>query len=72
MSHTEPDEGTHQAEDLDAAQPHTADREPTRGEEAAADQEVLAESEEERQRVAAHYSEMAELGAEAEGEGRIE
>ena len=72
MSHTEPDAGTHQAEESEAARPHTADRQPTPGEEVSADQEVLAESDEERRRVAAHYSEMAELGAEAEGEGRIE
>ncbi|MGA3145911.1 MAG: hypothetical protein ABSF33_00390 [Acidimicrobiales bacterium] len=72
MSHTEPDAGTHQAEETDAARPHTADRQPTAGEETAAEQEVLSESDAERQRVAAHYTEMAELGAEAEGEGRIE
>ncbi|MGD0392400.1 MAG: hypothetical protein ABSC41_07125 [Acidimicrobiales bacterium] len=72
MSPTEPDAGTRQAEDSDAARPHTADRQPTPGEEEAAEQEVSAESDEERRRVAAHYSEMADLGAEAKGEGRIE
>ena len=72
MSPTEPDEGTHQAEEIDAARPHAADRQLTASEETAAEQEVLSESDEERRRVAAHYTEMAELGAEAEGEGRIE
>ncbi len=72
MSPTEPDPGTRQAEDSDAAQAHTADREPTSDEEVAAEQELSAESDEERRRVAKHYTEMADLGAEAKGEGRIE
>ena len=45
---------------------------PTTDEEVAADQELSAESEEERRSVAEHYKEMAELGAEEKGEGRIE
>jgi hypothetical protein len=72
MSPTEPDAGTRKAEDSDAARPHTADRQPTPGEEKDADQEASTETEEERRSVAAHYEEMAELGAEVEGEGRIE
>jgi hypothetical protein len=72
MSHTEPDPGTRQAEDSDATQAHAADRAPTPGEETAAEQELSEEGAEERKSVAQHYSEMAELGAEAQGEGRIE
>lgn len=72
MSPTEPDAGTRKAEDSDAAHAHTSDRQPTPDEVEAADQEVSIESDEERRRVAAHYKEMADLGAEAKGEGRIE
>lgn len=72
MSPTEPDAGTRKAEDSDAASPHISDRQPTPDEVEAADQEVSTESDEERRRVAAHYKEMADLGVEAKGEGRIE
>ena len=51
---------------------HTADRSPTSDEDAAAEQEFSEEGEDERRSVAEHYKEMAELGAEAKGEGRIE
>jgi hypothetical protein len=72
MSPTEPDPGTRQAEESDATQAHAADRAPTPDEETEADQELSEEGTEERQSVAEHYKEMAELGAEEKGEGRIE
>lgn len=52
---------------------HQADRMPSEDEEAAAEASTsdLEESGEE-ERVARHYQEMGELGAEQQGEGRIE
>jgi hypothetical protein len=67
---TEPNEATVEAEHAEETHDHTADREPTRSEEAAAETGVV-ESDEERARVAEHYEEMTDLGAHAQGEGRI-
>jgi hypothetical protein len=72
MSPTEPDPGTRKAEEADAGHAHTADRQPTSEEAAAAEEEYSEEGDEERRRVADHYKEMGELGAEAKGEGRID
>jgi len=67
---TEPDEATIEAERAEEDSAHTADREPTETEEAAAEGGYQ-ESDEERQRVAEHYQEMTDIGAHTEGEGRI-
>jgi hypothetical protein len=72
MSPTEPDPETRKAEEADAAHAHTSDRPPTSDEVAAAGEEYSEEGEAERRKVADHYKEMGELGAEAKGEGRIE
>ncbi len=69
--HTEPDEATLHAEQDEGVAVHAADRQPTAEEEAAAES-GYPESDEERQKVAAHEREMNELGAEAKGEGRID
>jgi hypothetical protein len=72
MSPTEPDPETRKAEEDDAAHAHTADRQPTPEEAAAAEEEYSEEGEAERRRVAEHYKEMGEIGAEVKGEGKIE
>lgn len=62
------DEGTHRADEADASVHAGADREPT------ADEEQLAERSAQQvdvDAVAEHYEEMADLGANIEGEGRI-
>jgi hypothetical protein len=68
---TEPTEATLEAERLDAAQAHAADRPPTDEEDAAAE-----ESEEkfkgDKAEVAEHYKEMSDIGAQVKGEGAIE
>lgn len=69
---TEPDDSTRSVEEEEAGRPHGADRQPTASEEKDAEQSLDEESEEERRKVAQHYEEMSELGAEAKGEGRIE
>jgi hypothetical protein len=68
---TEPDEGTIEAERVDSGRPHVADRPPTAAEEAEAEAARTGEEASERRSVAEHYEEMAELGAEAKGEGEI-
>jgi hypothetical protein len=67
--HTEPDATTIDAEHAEEGAAHTADREPTAAEEAAA--EGYQESDEERQQVAEHYKEMTDIGADVKGEGQI-
>ena len=68
---TQPDEATLEAERIDAAEAHVADRPPTEAEEAAA--EGAAEQfAGDREAAAAHYEEMSDIGAQAKGEGRIE
>jgi len=68
---TQPDEGTRQAERIDAAEAHVADRPPTDEEETAA--EGAAEKfAGDREAAATHYEEMTDLGAHAKGEGSIE
>jgi hypothetical protein len=66
---TEPTETTREAERDEAEQTSIADRAATPEEEAAA--EGYPESDEERKKVAEHYKEMNEIGADAKGEGRI-
>jgi hypothetical protein len=67
---TQPDEGTLEAERIDAGEAHVADRPPTDEEEAAA--EGAAEQfADDREAAAAHYEEMSDIGAQAKGEGRI-
>jgi hypothetical protein len=68
---TEPDEATREAEHAEEGQAHAADRTPTPEEEAAAEH-GYEESDEERKRVAEHYEEMTDIGANAKGEGRID
>jgi hypothetical protein len=68
---TQPDEGTRQAERIDAGEAHVADRLPTDEEEAAAEG-AAAEFAGDREAAAAHYEEMSDIGAEVKGEGRIE
>jgi hypothetical protein len=68
---TDPTESTRAAERVDSTQPHMADRAATPDEEAAAErgrEEVDADPED----VAAHYEEMADLGAHVKGEGEID
>jgi hypothetical protein len=68
---TQPDEGTLEAERIDAEEAHVADRPPTEAEEAAA--EGAAEKfAGDRGAAAAHYEEMSDIGTQAKGEGRIE
>jgi hypothetical protein len=68
---TQPDEGTLEAERIDAAEAHVADRPPTEAEEAAA--EGAAEQfSSDREAAAAHFEEMSDIGAQDKGEGRIE
>jgi hypothetical protein len=63
--HTEVSDTTRQAEAEEADAPHEADRPPTPEEEASAEGRTVDPD------VRAHYEEMAELGAEDKGEGRI-
>ena len=65
------DEATQEAERIDAEHAHTADRVPTSDEEAAADKskEAFAADSE---KVAEHYEEMSDIGANVKGEGAIE
>ncbi len=67
---TEPDEATRAAEHAEEGEAHAADRTPTPEEEAAAG--GYQESDEERKKVADHYKEMTDIGANAKGEGRID
>ena len=67
---TEPDEATRAAERAEEGEAHAADRSPTPEEEAAAG--GYPESDEERKKVAEHYQEMTDIGANAKGEGRID
>jgi hypothetical protein len=64
------DEGTVEAERIDAGEAHTADRAPTSEEEAAAEK-AAAEFEGDSKDVAAHYEELSDIGAHAKGEGEI-
>jgi hypothetical protein len=68
---TQPDEGTRQAERIDAGEAHVADRPPT-DEEAAAAAEAAEKFAGDAEAAAAHYEEMSDIGAQAKGEGRIE
>jgi len=67
---TEPDASTREAEDVDAQQPHSADRAPT-AEEAAAAERGLKEAGGDLDDVAKHEKEMSDLGAHVKGEGEI-
>jgi hypothetical protein len=68
---TQPDEGTLEAERIDAGEAHVADRPPTEAEEAAA--EGAAEKfAGDREAAATHFEEMSDIGAQDKGEGRIE
>ena len=62
---TRPSSETRDAERAEAEAPHDADRAPTPEEEAVAEQSVLDPD------VAEHERDMAERGANQEGEGRI-
>jgi hypothetical protein len=68
---TELDEGTREAERVEAGEAHVADRPPTSHEEAAADA-AAKEFEGDRDEAAAHYEELSDIGAHVKGEGRIE
>ncbi len=63
--HTRPNDKTRATEDDDARTPARADREPT------ADEEKTADGLELDPKVAEHYEEMAERGANQQGEGRL-
>lgn len=67
---TEPSDNTRAAERDEAEQHSIADRAATPEEEAEA--ENFPESDEERKKVADHFKEMDEIGANAKGEGRID
>jgi hypothetical protein len=67
----EPDAETRAAEQVDATHAHTADREPTSEEEAAAERSLESLGED-REDVASHYEEMTDIGAHAKGEGAVE
>jgi hypothetical protein len=67
MDATDPNPQTREAEQAEARSAHDADREPTEAESRVAEsQEPVDES------VAEHFEEMNELGAQVEGEGRID
>jgi hypothetical protein len=68
---TEPDEATLEAEREEATQAHTADRPPTDEESAAADRsaETFAGD---REKAAADFEEMADIGAHVKGEGEVD
>ena len=68
---TELDEGTLEAERVEAGEAHVADRPPTAEEEAAAEA-AAKEFEGDRDQAAANYEELSDIGAHAKGEGRIE
>lgn len=68
---TEANEHTREEERGEGLAAHQADRPPTPPEEAAAEQEATASSATTQERVAEHYREMTELGANEKGEGRI-
>ncbi len=70
-SDAQPTEATEEAERVDAAQSSAADRPPTKDEEAAAE-ESRKKFEGDEAEVAKHYEEMADLGVQEKGEGRIE
>ena len=63
--HTKPSPETRAAEREEAGARHDADREPT------ADEAAAAEDLDVDPAVAEHYEEMAERGADQQGEGRI-
>ena len=63
--HTDVSDATREAEREEGASHHDPDRPPTPEEEAMADDLSVDPD------VAEHYEEMAQLGAEAEGEGRM-
>ncbi len=73
MAHheTEPDDATLEAEREDATQAHTADRPPTDEESAAADRSAQTFAGD-REKVAADYKEMSDIGAHVKGEGEID
>jgi hypothetical protein len=62
------DEGTLEAERVDAGEAHVADRAPTSDEEAAAEK-AAKELEGDAKDAAAHYEEMSDIGAHTMGEG---
>jgi hypothetical protein len=68
---SQPTEATEEAERADASQSPAADRAPTSAEEAAADASRK-KFEGDEAEVAKHYEEMADLGVNEKGEGRIE
>jgi len=70
-SEGQPTEATEEAERADARQAPAADRLPTPDEETAAE-ESRKKFEGDEAQVAARYKEMADLGAQEKGEGRIE
>lgn len=67
---SEPNESTKEAEQVDAAHSHSADRPPT-AEEADAAERGAASLDADMNAVAEHAEEMAELGADVKGEGEI-
>ena len=69
------DEGRTQPEPEDdgaSAVTHDAGREPTEGEEHAADRFLADQDPADAERVADHYEEMRRIGADVKGEGEIE
>jgi hypothetical protein len=67
---TEPNDFTKEAEQVDAAHPHSADRPPT-DEEADAAERGTASLDADMNAVEEHAEEMAEIGAHLKGEGEI-
>jgi hypothetical protein len=67
---TKPDESTVEAERIDAERAHSADRDATPEEEAAAEG-GMEEAGGDPEQVAAHYEEMSDIGAHVRGEGEV-
>jgi hypothetical protein len=72
VERTQPDEATRTAEQAEGERTHTADRPATAEESAAADQELEELDRDEQRRVAEHFREMNEIGADVKGEGSVE
>ena len=67
---TTPDESTVEAERIDAEHAHSADRDATPEEEAAAER-GMEEASGDPEQVAEHYEEMSDIGAHVKGEGEV-
>jgi hypothetical protein len=69
---TTPDEATLAAEEAEATHSHTADRAPTKAEEAAADRALDSLDSKDREGAAEHFEEMTDIGAHLKGEGSVD